>query len=156
MALIEYVAKKGKRGTFMQPVILKLDAGDRIRFRTPDKKAQLVLDDPNGYLTFLVTQPMGHPVGQATTKGNTLIVGLQGDKVKNASGVVLGNAIGGGLGDDTGGGLGDDTGGGLGTIRWWLGDDTGGGLGDDTGGGGTGEATRAPKRKAKQRIKKGA
>jgi hypothetical protein len=149
MALIEYVAKKGKRGTFMQPVIVKLDSGDRIRFSTRDKKTQLVLDDPNGYLTFLVTQPLGHPVGQATTKGNTLIVGLQGDKVKNATGFVLGNAMGGGLGDDVGGGLGDDVGGG-------LGDDVGGGLGDDVGGGGPGEATQAPRRRTKRRTKKAA
>ena len=134
----------------MQPVILKLDSGDRIRFRTLDKKAQLVLDDPNGYLTFLVTQPLGHPVGQATTKGNTLIVGVQGDKVKNAAGVVLGNAMGGGLGDDVGGGLGDDVGGG-------LGDDVGGGLGDDVGGSGPpGGATQAAKRKTRRRVKKGA
>jgi len=149
MALIEYVAKKGKRGTIMQPVILKLDSGDRIRFSTRDTKTQLVLDDPNGYLTFVVTQPLGHPVGQAITKGNTLIVGVQGDKVKNAAGVLIGNAMGGGLGDDVGGGLGDDVGGG-------LGDDVGGGLGDDVGGGGPGEVTRAPKRKTRRRMKKGA
>jgi hypothetical protein len=149
MALIEYVAKKGKRGTVMQPVILKLDSGDRIRFRAADKKTQLVLDDPNGFLTFLVTQPLGHPVGQATTKGNTLIVGVQGDKVKNPAAVTPGKALGGGLGDDTGGGLGDDTGGG-------LGDDTGGGVGDDVGGGGPPEIMQAQKRKTKRRMKKGA
>jgi hypothetical protein len=130
-------------------VIIKLDAGDRVRFRTSSKETQLVLDDPNGFLTFMVTQPLGHPVGQATSKGDVLLVGVQGDKVNNASGAAVGSASGGGLGDDTGGGLGDDTGGG-------LGDDTGGGLGDDTGGGAPPRpvVSKAPKRKTKRKVKK--
>lgn len=154
MALIKYIAKKSRGKTVLEPVILKLDAGDRVRFRAHNKKTQLVLDDPNGYLTFMVTQPLGHPVGQATTKGKTLMVGVQGDKVGNASGVALSNALGTGLGDDPGGGLGDDVAGGVGDdVGGGNGDDVGGGVGDDVGGGGPPEATQAPKRKPKRRIK---
>ena len=149
MALIEYRAKKSGGKTVLEPVILKLDAGDRIRFRSPNKKTQLVLDDPNGHLTFMVTQPLGRPEPLASPNGNTLVVGVDGNKVKNASLVALRNTLGGGLGDDTGGGLGDDTGGG-------LGDDTGGGVVDDGGGGvpPTPVVSKAPKRKTQRRVKK--
>lgn len=148
MALIEYRAKKSGGKTVLEPVILKLDAGDRIRFRSPNKKTQLVLDDPLGYLTFMVTQPLGHPKPLASPRGDTLVVGVDGDKVKNASLVAFGNTSGGGLGDDTGGGLGDDTGGG-------LGDDTGGGVVDDGGGAPpTPIVSKAPKHKTKRRVKK--
>jgi hypothetical protein len=149
MALIEYIAKKSRGKTVLEPVILKLDSGDRIRFRSPNKNTQLVLEDPNGYLTFMVTQPLSHPVPLATAQGDTLVVGVDGDKVKKASGVAVGSALGRGLGDDTGGGLGDDTGGG-------LGDDTGGGLGDDTGGGSPPipVVSKASARKTKRRAKR--
>ena len=148
MALIQYKAKKSGGKTVLVPVILKLDAGDRVRFRTSNKGTQLVLDDPLGYLTFMVTQPMERPEPLATSKGNTLVVGVRGNKVKNASLVALRNTLGGGLGDDTGGGLGDDTGGG-------LGDDTGGGVVEDGGGAPpTPVVSKAPKRTIQRRVKK--